>query len=205
MELFHNNFVYFSWVDDLEGKKGFVSDSITELRSHVNRCDEDFFDYLHNSSNEHLPFFQGNNNHESWVFAYYDPLYEVKREFYNGGIIEFKCHDNTWVDFSISHVGEDYKFDYDIEYRIKPDKIFVPFASIDELIQFWEIKVPSSKNRDAGLCYPIIWVKSKNDNSIFQITGFKFDQEITINGVNFSLKELFGEFTFLDGSIIGKE
>lgn len=91
------------------------------------------------------------------------------------------------------------------EYRIKEE--YVPFDSVQELIDGWKKKSGLEFNRE--LLMPLIWIKRKEKNQVYLITEFLFENDCCNCNVgtsyeNLELKELFENFTFLDGSIIGK-
>jgi len=84
---------------------------------------------------------------------------------------------------------------------------YVPFDSVQELIDAWDSKYPQNKNRPEGTM-PLIWIKNKVKNRVYLITDFLFDKrfkdDIGTEDSNLELKELFDDYTFLDGSIIGE-
>ena len=84
---------------------------------------------------------------------------------------------------------------------------YVPFDTVQELIDAWDSKYPQNKNRPEGTM-PLIWIKNKVKNRVYLITDFLFDKyfndDIGTEDSNFQLKELFENYTFLDNSIIGK-
>ena len=84
---------------------------------------------------------------------------------------------------------------------------YVPFDSVQELIDAWDSKYSQNKNRPEGTM-PLIWIKNKVKNRVYLITDFLFDKyfndDIGTEDSNFQLKELFEDYTFLDGSIISR-
>ena len=84
---------------------------------------------------------------------------------------------------------------------------YVPFNTVQELIDAWDNKYPQNKNRPEGTM-PLIWIKHKEKNRVYLITDFLFDKaydcDVGTEDENLRLTELFENFTFLDGSIIGK-
>jgi hypothetical protein len=93
------------------------------------------------------------------------------------------------------------------EYRIKPEDAYVPFDTVQELIDAWDEKYPQNKNRPEGTM-PLIWIKQKLKNRVYLITDFMFEKyfedDVGTEDDNLQLKELFDDYTFLDGSVIGK-
>jgi len=85
-------------------------------------------------------------------------------------------------------------------------KVHVPFDTVQELIDVWEKKSGVRFNHKLGM--PFIWIKNKQKNRVYLITDFLFDKyfddDVGTEDSNFQLKELFEDYTFLDGSIIGK-
>lgn len=147
-----------------------------------------------------------------------------------GKKIQYK-EGNKWVDWVLNEIPNTYTFEHCKEWRIKDDcegcmrydyccdsdgircksyctKVdYVPFDSVQELIDAWDDKYPQSKNRPEGTM-PLIWIKSKWKNRVYLITDFLFEKayncDVGTEDENFSLEELFEDYTFLDGSIIGK-
>ena len=125
------------------------------------------------------------------------------------------------VQFRDINSGEDeswniMKFDNDLngwdfvhyEYRIEPseDK-YVPFDTVQELIDCWNNKYPQNKSRPKGTM-PLIWIKCKEKNRVYLITDFLFEKlydcDVGTEYENIKLKELFNDYTFADGTVIGK-
>lgn len=96
-------------------------------------------------------------------------------------------------------------WEYNVEYRIKDT--YVPFDTVDELIKCWEKKFPGNANRPE-YTMPLIWIKNKEKNRVYLISDFLFEKcygdDVGTYESNYKLKDLFNDFTFLDGSIIGK-
>jgi hypothetical protein len=229
MELYDKQFVFFEWDDKLEGKKGFFSDNINDLKQHVKDNDTSWFgEICHNvNTNTDYPFgfIDDSGSSHCLRFCYYDPHYEVKKAFMEGKKIEMEI-DGEWFP------ATDPIWNPDTEYRIKDectaclkhdtcanpgikcksyctevkDK-YVPFDSVEELIECWEKKFPGNANRPEGTM-PLIWIKSKHAYRVYLITYFLFEQsygqDVGTYDSNYRLEDLFKDFTFLDGSIIGK-
>ena len=88
------------------------------------------------------------------------------------------------------------------EYRIKP-KGYRAFKNTDELKKKWEKLCPTNVHRPS-LCEPLIWVRCKANNATSVIIRFA-GTVVTVNFANYTLDELFKEFTFLDGTPCGIE
>ena len=90
-------------------------------------------------------------------------------------------------------------------YRVK----HVLFDSVHELINAWDNKYPQNKNRPKG-AMPLIWIENKAyKGTVFLITAYYFeksmhDADVGTNEGDYTLRELFENYTFADGSIIGK-
>lgn len=115
---------------------------------------------------------------------------------------------NEWVDWMIHEIPRDCAFDRWKEWRIKDEcekaAESVPFDSVHELINAWDEKYPQNKNRPEGTM-PLIWVKSKATNCIYLMNGYDYeDNKVGIDTYWVALGDLFKDYTFLDGSIIGK-
>lgn len=83
---------------------------------------------------------------------------------------------------------------------------YVPFDSVQELMDAWEKKSGVKFNHE--LAMPFIWIKNKQKNRVYLITDFLFEKayncDVGTEDENLKLTELFEDYTFLDGSIIGK-
>lgn len=88
------------------------------------------------------------------------------------------------------------------KYRIKPKK-YRAFKNTDELKKKWEELCPTNIHRPS-LCEPLIWVKSKLNDSTGVISRFA-DTVVGVSYTTLDLKELFETFTFLDGTPCGIE
>lgn len=109
----------------------------------------------------------------------------------------FNC--DEWVDLDDPNFGNDIE-----KYRIKPEEKYVPFDTIEELIDCWnQKKFNGNPPYSTALEMPLIWVNIKIENTRWLITGFE-DGCVYMDGMFYSMKELFEKFTFLDGTPIGK-
>lgn len=99
-------------------------------------------------------------------------------------------------------------------FEAKPDSSLRPFKDCDELVECWERKIfiPAMRyTKQKVLFRPEIWVKSKEYGTDNLITAFDGDNEsiggscVFIQDMWVDMKELFDNFTFLDGSPCGKE
>lgn len=288
MTLYNKKYVYFEWDDELEGKKGFVADNVFSLKNCVNNGN--YYEVLCKSQDltTAYPFSQSDID-STYVFAYYDPDYEVKKAFFDGKTIQARFKDTTseWFDINKDTLSDGYSLeDFDLrmieewkvyvemcdnipvfnitqydcdthcyfqgtfvdcqkycserknypelmyawengetiqfktviswediinpawetyyEYRIK-QKEYVPFDTVQELIDYWDKKHPSNRPTDT---LPLIWIKSKDKDRRYLITEFYFDKyfdaDVSTSHSEISLEKLFDEYTFLKGDVIGK-
>ncbi len=98
----------------------------------------------------------------------------------------------------------------DNTYRVKPESEYIPFNTVQELIDAWDNKYPQNKNRPEGTM-PLIWIENNKayKGNIFLIIAYYFDRsmhdaDVGTTEADYTLKELFEDYTFTDGSIIGK-
>ena len=194
MTLYDSKFVYFEWDDELEGKEVILARTIKDLKEFVSSGDKDRF-FVVQKGND-LPF---SNGTVDCGFCYYDPYYEFRKAYIEGKQLQFKNRNGDWEDVSGVPL-----FNGVDEYRIKPDN-YVPFDTLQELIDAWDEKYPQNKNRPEGTM-PLIWVKNKGANEVSLITDFYFDcDEIALSDTQISLEELWKYYTFTDGTVIGKK
>lgn len=99
-------------------------------------------------------------------------------------------------------------WDISNNYRVKPELEYIPFNSVQELIDAWEKKCPGNINRP-DVTMPLIWIKNKEKNRVYLITDFLFEKcygcDVGTEEEDLELSNLFKDYTFLDGSIIGKK
>ena len=89
------------------------------------------------------------------------------------------------------------------EYRIKPEEPKArPFKDCNELIKRWKDLVGCVF--DVKLCEHTIWLKQKENEARCLITCYS-DNWIKFGAKTqpVSMKELFDNYTFLDGSVVG--
>lgn len=67
---------------------------------------------------------------------------------------------------------------------------------ICDFIDRFKVKCPS-------YCEPLVWVKTKDNDSRFLLTGF--GKKVSVDGVSYSLDELLKYYVYLDGSPVGME
>ena len=110
---FEEKYVHCFWKDELKGKKGFVADTIQNLRMYVEDKAIPYIVSLKASDDENYQFTTFDND-EDYQFCYYDPHYELKVAYEEGKAIQYKNSLNLWVDISEPYWNDK------TEYRIKP-------------------------------------------------------------------------------------
>ena len=115
MELFDKKYVYFMWDDKLEGKEAFIAQYIEDLIDTVDAQDSRFKNRIHESCDDYYkgkyPF---SNAIEDFMFAYYDPNYELKVAYNKGKTIESYDEElKKWVE------EKEPKWLDNVKYRVK--------------------------------------------------------------------------------------
>ena len=122
MELYDKKYVYFDWDDKLEGKKGFFSDNIKDLKRNVKDNRTQWYGVIcHNvntGTNFPFGFIDDSGSSHCFRFCYYDPYYEFRKAYLEGKQLQFK-DDDKWVD-----VRGEPLFNGD-EYRIKSNMWYI--------------------------------------------------------------------------------
>lgn len=91
------------------------------------------------------------------------------------------------------------------DYRVKEESGTRPYESTNEMIEDF---CQRAKLETTSILKPAIWLKEKNSNTKRLIVSFVGDCVYTHFGNDFdnwTLNELFDRFTYLDGSLVGKE
>ena len=117
-------------------------------------------------------------------------LLPIIQAFAEGKAIESRCikgYKSLWYD------DEDPSFDNDLEYRLKPEPKYRPFANAEEC---W---------KEMQKHQPLGWVKDKKDGHYVLITGVDDDTcGMSLNGnAAWSLSGIMDLFTFSDGTPFG--
>lgn len=119
--LYDSRFVHFEFTEDLEGKEGFLADSIGVLKTNV-ETNAGAMDEVVAGNDRGLV----DSDNVPWTFFYYDPLYDFKWAYRNGERVEYKNPGGKWERL------HSWFWDYDTEYRIRG------YASLKDL---WEDSV----------------------------------------------------------------
>lgn len=120
MELYDKRYVYFDWDDRLNDKNVFVANTIDWIKSKVNEC-VDLTVKIKKSKNPSEPFKLKYNNN-TFVFAYYDPFYEMKKAYLEGETLEYKHpndNDIGWLVYNENHMPHFDTHDGLYEWRVK--------------------------------------------------------------------------------------
>ena len=117
-------------------------------------------------------------------------LLPIIQAFAEGKAIESRCIKG---DKSLWYDDEDPSFDNDLEYRLKPEPKYRPFANAEEC---W---------KEMQKHQPLGWVKDKKDGHYVLITGVDDDTcGMSLNGnAAWSLSGIMDLFTFSDGTPFG--
>lgn len=96
IEWFDKKFVYLEWKDELNGKEGFVANSLTLLKSEMMKWSP--YKIKH-SDNDSFPFYNSIDSSRCASMAYYDPYIKIKEAFELGKTLEYKSKDNydKWI------------------------------------------------------------------------------------------------------------
>lgn len=122
---------------------------------------------------------------------------EVMKAYEEGKKIQWSSKANPkWCDCD----GEpSWNWNWD-EYRIKPESKYRPYKDTEEMIEDFKkrfnAKVPP-------YAMPMIWVRNKTFKDCRLITVFR-DKVVMIIVSGEDMKELFKDYTYLDGSPCGK-
>ena len=158
-----------------------------------------------NSTTDGKVVFEGTEDECIKWYDKYKSFEKIMLAWKQGKTIQYKDGDE-WVDWLLTEIPRSGALTSWKEWRIKKESEPVPFDSVQELIYAWEKKSGVKFNHE--LAMPFIWIKNKHKNHVYLITDFLFDKayncDVGTEDENLKLTELFEDFTFLDGSIIGK-
>lgn len=123
---------------------------------------------------------------------------EVMKAYAEGKKIQIKERNSgNWRDYGDILAPEWNWGDYD--YRIKPEPTYRPYKDTEEMIEDFKkrfnAKVPP-------YAMPMIWVRNKTFKDCRLITVFR-DKVVMIIVSGEDMKELFKDYTYLDGSPCG--
>ena len=168
---FEPKYVHCFWNNEVEGKKGFVADTLADLRMYVKDKAIPYLVTLTHSENEDFEF-TSNNINECYQFCYYDPNYEMKVAYEEGKTIQYLSKiTNKWVDCEQPLWNN-------AEYRIKHEEYQVVISFDEQGLAVVE------SGKDFGKVFFIgtkeeceKWVKDNYDISIV-INGYFKDEPI---------------------------
>ena len=210
---FEPKYVHCFWDNELEGKKGIVSDTIGGIKDIVENITDDryekwFGEICKNPNNSQISypfgFINDSGSSECFQFCYYDPNFECKIAYEEGKTIQyFSKVTDKWKDCETRPLWNGDPTEYRIKPEEKKEDKYVPFENIQELIEAWEKKCPANKDRPNGTM-PLIWIKEKkNEDTISLIVDFgSYGVSTAYNVITFT--DLFEKYTFTDDSVCGK-
>ena len=113
----------------------------------------------------------------------------ILQAFAEGKAIESRCIKG---DKSLWYNDDDLSFDDDLEYRIKPEPKYRPFANAKECWQEMQ------KHQPFG------WLKDKNDGHLTLITVVDNEDMMALNGITgWDFIGIMNNYTFSDGTPFG--
>ena len=118
-------------------------------------------------------------------------LLPIIQAFAEGKAIESRCIKG---DKSLWYDDEDPSFDNDLEYRLKTEPKYLPFANAEEC--FAEMQKH----------HPFGWIKPKGDDTIskFMLIDSLMDEVVTVRtNIRFNYQELLEHYTFADRTPLG--
>ena len=127
---FEPRFVHCFWNDELEGKKGFVADTLVDLRSYVEDKAIPYIVELSSSDDENYQFtyYKDDEITSAYQFCYYDPNYEMKVAYEEGKTIQYlPIGGDNWILCENEPEWNIYR-----KYRIKPIEEYQVVISFDE-------------------------------------------------------------------------
>lgn len=130
-----------------------------------------------------------------------EEMIEVMKSYNEGKEIE--CKYKTDKDWNICATPSWDWFTYD--YRVKEEPQYRPYENTNEMIEDF---CQRAKLETTSMLMPVIWIKEKDSNTKRMVLSFVGDCVYTHFGNefdNWTLNELFDRFTYLDGSLVGKE
>lgn len=122
-------------------------------------------------------------------------FYPILQAYAEGKVIECRTKPSAIEDENVPNEWVETKeigFWCDIEYRIKPEPKYRPFANTEEC---WTEMLKHQ---------PFGWIKSKEDGSRSLITLIISEEDIDINCIgSFNSDKIMKRFTFADGAVFG--
>lgn len=122
-------------------------------------------------------------------------FYPILQAYAEGRVIECRTKPSAIEDENVPNEWVETKeigFWCDIEYRIKPEPKYRPFANTEEC---WTEMLKHQ---------PFGWIKSKEDGSRSLITLIISEEDIDINCIgSFNSDKIMKRFTFADGAVFG--
>ena len=198
MELFDRKFMNFIWDDKLTGKNCIVGDNAYNMKCAINSDTNELLssETVCYSDDDAYPF---ETSFGKYSFCYYDPHYKIKKAFKEGKKIEaYYPSQDVWYTITDEQTFLSLCENDNREFRIKDE--CVPFENTERLIIYWKLHYTNSNNPSAT--NPLIWIKEKQYNEQFLITGIRSDS-VFIGNQWVDMQRLFDNYLFLDDKVIG--
>lgn len=192
----------------------YLADTVSRLKYLVSIEDKNYFTTLDRILNEEERHRFVNENYLTYNLAYLicpARNAEAFKAWHEGKKIEMEYAEPDENETSVWKLFENedpnwYKFHYRPAQEKTAEKEYRPFNSIDELttefVKRFQTKTPS-------YALPLIWVKQKDKDERYLITGFvkseQSGQVVKIGNAYYGLGVFFDHYKFLDGSPCGVE
>ena len=86
--------------------------------------------------------------------------------------------------------------------KVKKESSSRPYRDTDELIEDWKTRFKVGQWPSRAM--PLVWIMSRNTSQRMLITAFNL-YSVVFNGTRVDFRDLFDNYTYLDGSPCGKE
>ena len=160
MDLFDKKYVYCMWDDALEGKKGFVADSINDLQQFVRTNSTHYEAEVEDDGGDMAYPFKSSEG-VYYRFFYYDPNYAVKLAFAKGAKIQYRHRElsltDSWRDIDNPTWSDT------MEYRIKK-QVFMTYRQLAEWLARGHGEAVSEEY--VGNVSNIIYPEDKKDEEV---------------------------------------
>lgn len=129
LKLFEKKYVHFMWDDALEGKKCIVGDTILELMNNVNQSNWIYHCFVEENTDSSFPFKADDGC--KYCFAYYDPLYEYKKAWFEDKVVQvWNNIRNEWLDVKSNELWTEHAAE--AKYRFKPEEETVGCKAVSD-------------------------------------------------------------------------
>lgn len=113
-----------------------------------------------------------------------------------------KCNKTNYVEISVNQALKGDYANAVTDKNSSTEKKYRPFKDAYELVDFWDKKI---NNHSRENTMPLIWIKYKGNQDTELITSIykDADKPIGTSEQNLSFKEMFSNYTFIDGTPCG--